>query len=293
MKTFKVGVIYCIQNLVNGKEYVGQTVKTSAQRWKEHVSLAAAGARTPLHCAIRKYGAQNFKLFVVLAYTEPLLDASERVVIKDRRTLASSGYNLTAGGYDGVRCKSVGKKIGAAHLGMKRSAETCARISAANKGKHLSTAYKVALSMAQLERFNDAPTSLVTRLKIAGSLKGRTKSYATRQRMSAAQQLLHSDSRYVARLSTARRIYLQTHSDESAKFAAGFHAGYLHTAASKQLMSDNNYWMQPKTAEELRQFKQKCSIAGRRRWAGVSKVERRKRMLKAWSTRRAKAELII
>lgn len=52
--------IYLITNLINGKQYVGQTIYTAEQRFKQHL-------RGDLYIdkAIRKYGVENFKLEVL------------------------------------------------------------------------------------------------------------------------------------------------------------------------------------------------------------------------------------
>lgn len=58
------GQIYKITNLVNGKLYVGKTVRTLQRRLKVHI--AAALRQEPRHnhiklyAAIRKYGEENF-----------------------------------------------------------------------------------------------------------------------------------------------------------------------------------------------------------------------------------------
>ena len=53
--------LYCHTNRVNGKCYVGQTVDTMDERWREHLSAAKANRGSPaLGAAIRKYGADVF-----------------------------------------------------------------------------------------------------------------------------------------------------------------------------------------------------------------------------------------
>ncbi|MBR3051000.1 MAG: GIY-YIG nuclease family protein, partial [Selenomonadaceae bacterium] len=55
MKVF--GVVYLIWNIVNGKKYVGQTVKA---RFNEHARQNGIIGR-----AIRKYGKKNFRYGIV------------------------------------------------------------------------------------------------------------------------------------------------------------------------------------------------------------------------------------
>ena len=51
--------IYKIQNLINGKIYIGQSVHIKA-RFNAHKSEARNGNTRPLYNAIRKYGVENF-----------------------------------------------------------------------------------------------------------------------------------------------------------------------------------------------------------------------------------------
>ena len=56
-------VIYLITNLLNGKQYIGQTRRPVLRRFKEHCSLKEKG--TVLNNAIKKYGIDNFKIEIV------------------------------------------------------------------------------------------------------------------------------------------------------------------------------------------------------------------------------------
>ena len=97
MRKFCVGLIYKITNKINGKAYIGQTTKSLAERWAGHTKAAKLGCKYALHCAIRKYGPENFIKRVLKRVTEPLLDAAEinRIAFHDT---FKHGYNMTAGG---------------------------------------------------------------------------------------------------------------------------------------------------------------------------------------------------
>lgn len=93
------GLIYCATNTVNGKKYVGQTVKSAARRWQFHLKSAEHGSACSLHCAIRKYGAEVFRLESIdSAETSDELNKKETYHIGRLKTLAPGGYNLTTGG---------------------------------------------------------------------------------------------------------------------------------------------------------------------------------------------------
>lgn len=107
---FRVGSIYVITNLVNGKKYVGQTVQKVNKRWRSHIKAAIKLEQSePLCRAIRKYGECKFSIEVVHQCTEPLLDAAERFFIRHLNTIidAKQGYNLQYGGRANVRPSKV------------------------------------------------------------------------------------------------------------------------------------------------------------------------------------------
>lgn len=62
--------IYKITNQINGKIYIGQTIRNPKLRWNEHKSKSLCptskhGHNYHLHCAIRKYGVENFTFEVI------------------------------------------------------------------------------------------------------------------------------------------------------------------------------------------------------------------------------------
>lgn len=95
--------VYLITNLVNGKYYVGKTVKESLRKYlQDACSLAKKGKdnRLLLHRAIRKYGRESFII-------EPLTECAtnEQACLLERGWIASLdsrntsiGYNVAAGG---------------------------------------------------------------------------------------------------------------------------------------------------------------------------------------------------
>ena len=62
-KALKItGVIYAIVCCSTKRIYVGQTIKSALQRYREHWNRAKNGASEPLHAAMRKFGAERFAL---------------------------------------------------------------------------------------------------------------------------------------------------------------------------------------------------------------------------------------
>ena len=95
-------VVYLITNEVNGKVYVGKTVKTMWRRWCDHVSAARRGniKYSRLYRAMRKYGSLLFSISVLhVVQSHKELNRLERLEIAKRHAQdPQRGYNLTAGG---------------------------------------------------------------------------------------------------------------------------------------------------------------------------------------------------
>ena len=100
------GFIYKIIS-PNNKAYIGQvreyltngTIKGISGRWKSHInSSKSKGGCRYLNNAIRKYGHENFKIFMLIKCGIEELDFYEKKFIKEHNTLAPNGYNLQTGG---------------------------------------------------------------------------------------------------------------------------------------------------------------------------------------------------
>ena len=125
-----MGYIYCITNLINGKQYVGKTTSTIEERFKEHCrdSRKERCNKRPLYDAMNKYGIENFKVEELEQVDDPkLLSDREVYWIKELNTWGHNGYNASKGGdgkvlYDykeiielynmGYSLKQVAKKVG-------------------------------------------------------------------------------------------------------------------------------------------------------------------------------------
>lgn len=94
--------IYGYQNKVNQKWYVGQTRQHLKERDRQHKSSAinknSKDYNSPFHRALRKYGENQFELFVLEEVEEQsLLDSREQYWIREKESF-SKGYNATNGG---------------------------------------------------------------------------------------------------------------------------------------------------------------------------------------------------
>lgn len=92
--------IYKIQNLINGKSYIGQS-KNIKRRWKDHCCSANNPTdhnyNNPLYRSIRKYGIENFSFEVIEECLVSELNDKERFYIQKYDSFFN-GYNLTLGG---------------------------------------------------------------------------------------------------------------------------------------------------------------------------------------------------
>ena len=163
------GIVYLIWNMTNGKKYVGQTVKTVEKRFSEHAKTDSA-----IGNAIRKYGAENFRYGVIKSCeTKEEMDKWEIFFIAALRCKYPTGYNLTDGGGSGWgHTPETCAKISAAHKGKKFSPEHCANMSAVRKGKKLAPETCAKIGAAHLGKKRTKETCA----KISAALTGKKKS---------------------------------------------------------------------------------------------------------------------
>jgi len=91
--------IYKITNLVNGKEYIGQTSLSIQERFKQHIHDANKGYynHRPLYNAFNKYGIENFIVEELEECNTEEVNQKEIEYINKFDTY-SNGYNATLGG---------------------------------------------------------------------------------------------------------------------------------------------------------------------------------------------------
>ena len=84
--------IYKIQNQINGKIYIGQSVHIE-RRWQEH---CRASAHSLIAKAIHKYGKENFTFEIIEECATDDLDRLEEQYIKQYDSLVPKGYNIVS-----------------------------------------------------------------------------------------------------------------------------------------------------------------------------------------------------
>lgn len=92
--------IYKIENLINGKVYIGQAININ-KRWNVHKliynDIYSSSYKYPLYRAMRKYGIENFSFEVLEECKKEELNEKEKFYINKFNSYFK-GYNQTLGG---------------------------------------------------------------------------------------------------------------------------------------------------------------------------------------------------
>lgn len=97
--------IYCFENKINGKLYIGQA-QNIKERIRHHIK---SKDHLYIHKALRKYGVDNFNFYILEFCSIDKLSELEIYYIQKYNTF-KYGYNLTAGGEGGKRGVKLSKK---------------------------------------------------------------------------------------------------------------------------------------------------------------------------------------
>lgn len=103
------GKIYKITNKLNGKIYIGQTLKSLEERFQKHCWKTTEKDKYHMNMAIkkaiRKYGKENFTIELIEEVNQELLDVREIYWISFYDSY-NKGYNCTLGGKNGATRKN-------------------------------------------------------------------------------------------------------------------------------------------------------------------------------------------
>ena len=138
--------LYLLTCRTSGKRYVGVTKHTAAKRWRSHVNRAnREWAFSPLHCAIRKHGADDFEVKTLLrADLEYVIDR-EQPAIEAFRTMLPNGYNAKYGGEFPAMIPETCEKISKGNKGRPKSAQHVAAL----RGKKRTPEQRLRMSLAK------------------------------------------------------------------------------------------------------------------------------------------------
>lgn len=157
------GIIYKFTNMINGKVYIGQTIRPLKERVDEHIR----NKKSLVSKAIKKYGFINFKITTIdKAYTIEELNRKEDDLVKLYNCISPRGYNLCNGGGNtfgynhteetkakfreckrGLNCGNTNPFYGKTH-----SEEQCAKWSKQRKGRVESEEWKKKISIGGFKK---------------------------------------------------------------------------------------------------------------------------------------------
>jgi group I intron endonuclease len=179
------GSIYKITNKLNNKPYFGQTRQSPNRRWSQHKQAAKNGGKMILYNAIRLHGIENFT-FEVIYECETLeeLNAKEIEYISINNSLTPNGYNAGKGGDN-----------------YEKTPETCAKLSASNKGRIISEEWRKNISVAIKGR----KITEETRIKMQKAQKGRIITEETKQKLRQINLGKKQTSETIAKKSESRK----------------------------------------------------------------------------------------
>lgn len=151
-------IVYLVENLINGKRYIGVTGNGLAFRRRQHEQAPNSKRVTCryFHSAIKKHGTDSFRWSVLAtcATFEAALQEEVRLISEMKPE-----YNLTSGG-QGSRGRIVSKEQRERHSakmkGQKRSAESIAKMVKTNTGRKMTAEQRARISAAKLgKKFSD------------------------------------------------------------------------------------------------------------------------------------------
>lgn len=170
---FLNGTIYLVENLINGRSYIGQTIQIWPLRKYQHYNNHEPSSL--LSKALDKYGKTNFKWKILEKNikTQKMLNFLEKFhIIHNKTNVNDGGYNLHEGGSNGKPNEETLKKMSESHKGLlagekhplfgKRGKDN------PNYGRKCSEETKMKLRLAQLGKKH----SIHSRKKMSMNNKG-------------------------------------------------------------------------------------------------------------------------
>jgi group I intron endonuclease len=132
------GSLYVAENLIDGRLYIGQTIRQIEQRWSGHKSAARNGSDLAISKALREYGDDAFVCEVAgWAETPDELDDLERLIIRlTKSNSPEHGFNTHHGG-GGKHAASTRIKMSASHRGHEVSEVTKHKIRETSKRRKM------------------------------------------------------------------------------------------------------------------------------------------------------------
>lgn len=209
---------YQIENLLNGKVYVGGAYRSFGLRWRGHRSALRAGRHCSKHlqAAWNKYGEQAFR-FQVLERCPPvreqIIRCEQRWLDLRRSYLPERGYNSspTAGSNLGYKHSDSARQRMSASAQRKPpiSEATRQRISETSKGRRHTEKSRKKLSEKARTREATPAGRIARQATIAGSL-GKPKTEETKNKVSRSRRgKLRGEQNHLARFTEGQVLEIK------------------------------------------------------------------------------------
>lgn len=139
-------VIYKIQNKLNGKVYIGQTINGINSRMRSHLN---SKNKNGIDGALKKYGIDSFEITIV-AKASSIYELNELEIkfIEDENCLAPNGYNLHTGGKNHTCSEITRERLRKSATGRVVSEETKAKMVKAGKAKVFTEEHRKNISIS-------------------------------------------------------------------------------------------------------------------------------------------------
>ena len=157
-------IVYKITNLLSGKIYVGQTVRTLEKRINQHKRRTESA----ISQAIKKYGWENFSAEVLEeCETQKQIDEREMFWIAKLDCISPKGYNLNEGGSGGrTPTDETRKKQSESAKRRFQNPDEHLKMSMAQRIRFADSAEHEKLSKAQKKYFNNPERKCLNQRKI-------------------------------------------------------------------------------------------------------------------------------
>lgn len=139
--------VYCIENIINNKKYIGQSYDLS-NRFLDHKNLLKNNHHRNKHLqnSFNKHGADNFKFYIIDLYNIDVLNIMEVYWIEFYNTMDNRcGYNKKHGGNNGYLSEDTKRNLSESHKNP--SEEKRKNMSVAHLGKIQSEESKLKKSL--------------------------------------------------------------------------------------------------------------------------------------------------
>ena len=267
--------VYMIKHRVSGKKYIGSTARSFSDRWCHHRKHLRAGTHYNKHlqAAWNKYGEKEFLFHIIKTCLPDEVFSYEQAFIDLHQACdPKRGYNNAP--------------IAGSPLGIKRTDEVKANMSAAKRGRKASAEHRAKISAGIIEWHTRYKASVETRAKISAAQIGRKRnppSAETRKKLSEAMKLrppISAETR--KKLSQASKLRPPI-SAETRKKLSEASTGRKHTAEARAKMSASrrlcpNFLGRKHTAETLAkmsaaQMGHKTSVETRAKLSAARKLQ--------------------